>query len=110
MPIPNNTANSIVKSKANSWNSADVVAISNDFKKLKTSTATNFASPVKLRQTSITVTAKNMRKRVEIEMPAFERASMIFFGLARKSLSMNIKKSNRMTASQPADPASPAMF
>ena len=43
-------------------------------------------------------------------MPAFDRASMIFFGLALTSGSTKSKPNKSITAYQPALPASPAAF
>ncbi len=108
--MPSKTASNMVSSKAKSWNPADVTDISKDFKYPSTSTATNFAKPVKFKHTSITVTARNIRYSVDTVTPAWAKPSKIFLGCVRSSLSRNINTSNNATAHQPAALASPAAF
>ena len=108
--MPRSTASSIVRARARSCEPAELADTSKAFSIDSTSTEMNFARPVKFRQTSITVTARNIRYRVDTSTPACDRPSRILRGCARNSLSMNINPMSSITAHHPAALASPAAF
>ena len=111
IPMPSSTASSMVIARAMNWNTTDPPDPSSRlWSHCSTSSEMKNGSPVNFRQKSMIETARNIRYRVEIRIPASENASSSRRGRARMSGSRNSRKHSRNTAHQPALPASPAAF
>ena len=74
------------------------------------SVAIKFDRPVKLRQKSITETARNIKYKVLTNIPASDNAWTNFEGFNLIFLSKKNKTISNAVAHQPAEPASPAEF